>query len=220
MNNEEYKDITYEVKESKVNNKILKKYSGKKTRKKVIIVITILFFIILSFSLYYILNNTNILSFKKDTSNIIINRKIDKNIDVVYDKKINSVDNLEIIKNTENSYLNDNNIDYYRSYYLVGDEKDFNFILVKFKKNTSFKLEEYILQNKNNLINNSNLFNYKEDKKSESYSTISYSQDYDFQSIDTNEFIKYKNRKLYILISDNYDLVYSKRLFDIFVNNN
>lgn len=219
MNNEEYKDITYEVKESKASNKILKKYSGKKIRKRLLIVITILFFLIASFSFYYILKNTNILSLYKNTSNIVVNKKIDKYINVIYDNKVNSTHSIEIIKNTDNKYLNSNDIDYYRQYYLIGDEKDLSFILVKFKKNTTFILNDYILQNKNDLVSNNNISSYIEDIKS-SYTLISYSQTYDFQSISTNEFIKYKNRKLYILISDNYNLEYSKRMFDVFVNSN
>ncbi len=220
MNNEEYKDITYEVKESKVNNKVLKKYSGKKTRKKVIVIIVILFLMITGFSFYYILKNTDIISFKKDTSNIVINRKLDKNINVVYDKQYNNINNITINSKTDNKYINSNSVDHYREYYLIGDEKALKFILVKFKKDTDFVLNEYILYNKNILLSTNNLFDYKEKVESSTYVIVSYSQVYDFSGARVNEYIKYKNKKLYILISENYDLIYSKKIFDIFVNNN
>jgi len=182
--------------------------------------VAILFLLIAGFSFYYILENTNILSFYKETSNIAINRSLDKNINVAYDKQYNNIKDISIIKKTDNTYIGNNKIDYYREYYLTNDEKSLKFILVKFKKTTKFKINEYILYNKNLLLENNNLFGYKEKVEKIDFILVSYSQVYDFYSMNITEYNKYKNKKLYVLISENYDLQYSKRIFDIFVNNN
>ncbi len=219
MNEGNYKDIDFEVKEQNKKSKVLVKYSGKKQKKQIVIMIVAVLISIIGMVSYFILDsvvNTSNLG----ASQIIVDRKIDNKIKVVYDKQYNEKSDIKVEKSCY-SDICENPVEYHREYTTNYNDNNFMFSITKFKK--SIDINNYF-DNKSEIVKtNENIQDYVINDASngnEIYKIVSYYKLYEFGGAKFNEYYLYRKRKLYKLESKEYDSKYSEKIFIIFVKNN